>query len=320
MRILALLCFWVSLALVVSFCYGDDDKTVEVVGIGECADCSQHNFDTKLAFSGLRVTIDCKTPGGHFKTRGSGELDEEGKFKVSLPKDILDKESKLNEECYAQLHSSSYGPCPARDGLESSKILSQTIKPPSTNDNNDHNKHTFGLAKGKLKFSPITCASAFFWHHFHKKHPLCAPKTPEQAPQKPPPAPAPKKELPTPSPQKKPNPSKEKAPKKEPCPPKANKPPKKEVPKKKPCPPKPEIKPLPPSVPVYNKPPTPVYYKPKHPFFKHPFYKHPFYKHPFFKHLPPFPKIPYHPLFPKLKLPPFFDHPMFGKIPATQHP
>ncbi|XP_062082249.1 proline-rich protein 4-like [Humulus lupulus] len=310
----ALLCFWLALALVVSFCYGDDDKTVEVVGNGECADCAQHSFDTKLAYSGLRVTIDCKTPGRQFKTRGSGELDEEGKFKVSLPNEILNKEGKLNEECYAQLHSSSDGPCPAHDGLESSKILSQTIKATTNDNNNDHDKHTFGLAKGKLKFSPITCASAFFWHHFHKKHPLCPPKTSDKPPQKPPlPTPAPKKELPSPVPKKKPDPPKEKGPKKEPCPPKANKPPKKEVPKKEPCPPKPEIKPLPaPTVPVYNKPPVPVY-KPKHPFFKHPFYKH-----PFFKHLPPFPKFPYHPLFPKI--PPFFDHPMFGKTPSTQNP
>ncbi|PON55096.1 Proline-rich protein [Parasponia andersonii] len=291
----ALLCFWLSLASAVCLCYGDEKKTVEVVGIGECADCAQNNFEPKQAFSGLHVTIDCKTPDGQFKTRGSGELDEEGKFKVSLPHELV-KEGKLNEECYAQLHSSSAEPCPDHDGLESSKIVSKTIK---TDD-----KHTFGLP-GKLKFSPVTCASAFFWHHFRKNHPFFSPKTPE--PQKPLPPPAPKKELPSPVPKKEPNPPKAKAPKKE-FPP--------SVPKKNPCPPKIE-KPLPPPVPVITKPlppPVPVY-KPKHPFFKH----------PFFKHLPPFPKFPQHPLFPKL--PPFpgiyhkyFGHPKFGKVSVTQHP
>ena len=245
------------------------------------------------SLSGLHVTIDCKTSKGHFKTRGSGELDEEGKFKVSLPKEIL-KEGKLNEECYAQLHSSSAEPCPAHDGLESSKIVSQTIK---TND-----KHTLGLA-GKLKFSPVTCASAFFWHHFHKKHPFFSPKTPEpEVPKKPLPQPAPKKELPSPVPKKEPNPPNAKAPKKElPSP----------VPKKKPCP---IEKPHPNPVPVYKAPPVPVY-DPKHPFFKHPFHKH-----PFFKLLPPFPKIPQHPLFPKLPPFPWSFHPKFGKVPVTQHP
>lgn len=44
----------------VSFCYGDDppylppmvDQTVEVVGLGECADCKESNIKTSQAFSG----------------------------------------------------------------------------------------------------------------------------------------------------------------------------------------------------------------------------------------------------------------------------
>uniref|UniRef100_A0A2N9FKI4 Proline-rich protein n=1 Tax=Fagus sylvatica TaxID=28930 RepID=A0A2N9FKI4_FAGSY len=120
MRILPLLCFWVSLVFAASLCYGDD-KTVEVVGFGECADCEQSNIKTKHAFSGLRVTIDCKPENGHFKTRGVGELDEEGKFKVSVHHKIV-KDGQLNEECYAQLHSASAAPCPTHNGLESSKL------------------------------------------------------------------------------------------------------------------------------------------------------------------------------------------------------
>jgi hypothetical protein len=123
------------------------------------------------------VTIDCKPANGHFKTRAAGELDEEGKFEVSLPQEIVE-DGKLKEECYAQLHSASALPCPAHDGLQSSKVIFKSKA---------NGKHTFGLA-GKLKFSPVTCTSAFFWPYykhpplpklppFHKSHPVL-PKSP----------------------------------------------------------------------------------------------------------------------------------------------
>ena len=51
MRILPL-CFWATLLFTASFCYGDH-KTVEVVGLGECADCDQSNIKTKHAFTGM---------------------------------------------------------------------------------------------------------------------------------------------------------------------------------------------------------------------------------------------------------------------------
>ncbi|RVW96542.1 Proline-rich protein 2 [Vitis vinifera] len=226
----ALLCFWVSLLFSASFCHGSVQK-VEVVGIGECADCKQRNIKTSQAFSemegimtsitsswsplsfhiqnqyssgmkmacqklnrkanlkllpfrswpvrsilhvawfvfkymknviltpdGLRVTIDCKLANGEFKTRAVGELDEEGKFKVSLPEEIV-KDGELKEECFAQLHSASATPCPAHNGLESSKLILKTKV---------DGKHTFGPA-GKLKFSPATCTSAFLWPYY--KHP-----------------------------------------------------------------------------------------------------------------------------------------------------
>ena len=72
--------------------------------------------------AGLRVTIDCKPENGHLKTRGVGKLDEEGKFNLSIHCKIL-KDGKLSEECYAQLHSASAAPCPAHNGLESSKVV-----------------------------------------------------------------------------------------------------------------------------------------------------------------------------------------------------
>nr|POF02653.1 proline-rich protein 4 [Quercus suber] len=108
---------------------------------------------------GLRVTIDCKPENGHFKTRGVGKLDEEGKFKVFVHRKIV-KDEKLNEECYAQFHSVSTTPCPAYNGLESLKVVFKSKA---------KGKYTFGLA-GKLKFSPVTCASAFLRPHY--KNPL----------------------------------------------------------------------------------------------------------------------------------------------------
>ncbi|KAJ6386034.1 hypothetical protein OIU77_029071 [Salix suchowensis] len=149
----ALLCFHVSLVFAAAFCYADD-STVEVIGMGECADCAQSNVKTAHAFSGLKVTIDCKPGNGDFKTRGVGELDEEGKFRVSLPNDVV-KDGRLKEECYAQLHSASAAPCPVQNGIESSKIVFKS---------KTDEKHTFGLA-GKLKFSPATCTSAILWPH-----------------------------------------------------------------------------------------------------------------------------------------------------------
>ncbi|KAE8667366.1 hypothetical protein F3Y22_tig00112411pilonHSYRG00059 [Hibiscus syriacus] len=149
----ALVCCFLYL-FVVGFSNADG-KTVEVVGVGECADCAENNFETSKAFSGLRVNIDCKPKNGeYFNKRGSGELDKEGNFKVSLPEEMV-KDGELMEECYAQLHSVLDEPCPAHDGIESVKIVLK-----STSDE----KHNFGL-KGKLRFSPVTCASATFWHH-----------------------------------------------------------------------------------------------------------------------------------------------------------
>ncbi|XVE48908.1 hypothetical protein DITRI_Ditri01bG0039500 [Diplodiscus trichospermus] len=286
----ALVCFLASLLFVASFGDADGEKTVEVVGVGECADCAENNFETSQAFSGLRVTIDCKPENGEFKTRGSGVLDKEGNFRVSLPEDLV-KDGKLKEECYAQLHSASAAACPAHGGLESSKIVFK-----STSDG----KHKFGL-KGKLKFSPVTCASAFLWPH-HKyppfpkwNHPLPKfpplksfhhplPKLPPHPPLKsfhhhyPIFPPIYKKPLPPPIPVYKPPPVPVY---KKPLPP--------PVPIYKPPPVPVYTKPLPPPVPIYKPPPVPVYKKPLPP--PVPIYKPPVYKPPpvpvYTKPLPP---------------------------------
>ncbi|KAK3029018.1 hypothetical protein RJ639_040070, partial [Escallonia herrerae] len=137
-----------------SFCYGVD-KTVEVVGVGECADCKASNIKTSQALSGLRVTIECKTKKGELKTRAVGHLNGEGKFKVSLPQEFI-QDGKLKQECYAQLHSASATPCATHEGLEASKIVFQS---------KSDEKHTFST-KGKLKFSSAVCTSKFLWPYF----------------------------------------------------------------------------------------------------------------------------------------------------------
>ncbi|KAJ6409885.1 hypothetical protein OIU84_009384 [Salix udensis] len=229
----ALLCFHVSLVFAAAFCYADD-STVEVIGMGECADCAQSNVKTAHAFSGLKVTIDCKPGNGEFKTRGVGELDEEGKFRVSLPNDVV-KDGRLKEECYAQLHSASAAPCPVQNGLASSKIVFKS---------KTDEKHTFGLA-GKLKFSPATCTSAILWPPIYKKPlpPIYKPKPPVY-------------KLP-PVPIYKPKPTVYKFP---------------PVPIYKPKPPVYKFPPVPiykPKPPVYKFPPVPIY-KPKPPVYKFP--------------------------------------------------
>ncbi|XP_023730182.1 extensin [Lactuca sativa] len=237
-----------------SLCYGNA-KNVEVVGIGECADCKENNIDTIHAVSGLKVTIDCKLEDGKFKTRGVGKLNEEGHFKISLPQEIL-KDEKLGEECYVQLHNAANAPCAIHSGLEASKIsfLSKSDK-----------THTFGPT-GKLKFSSAVCTSAFFWPGY--KHPsIPKPSFPKDHPWlkkfghifKKPCPPLPPKILP-------PVPT---IPIKKPCPPPV--PVYKPTPKPEPPVYKPEPKPTPPvykpepkpTPPVYKPKPTPPVYKPK---------------------------------------------------------
>ncbi|XP_019165405.1 PREDICTED: proline-rich protein 4-like [Ipomoea nil] len=142
-----LLGFLLSLFLVVSFCYADD-KTVQVVGFGECGDCKENNIQTTQAFSELRVSIECKLENGEMRTRGMGKLDKDGKFEVSLPAEIVKHGGGgLKEECYAQLHTA---PCPAlHNAIEASKIVKTSS-----------GKQQGFEAAGKLKFSAAICTSS----------------------------------------------------------------------------------------------------------------------------------------------------------------
>lgn len=51
-------CFLIFFLLFAStFCHGSDLTTVEVVGVGECADCYKNNIKTNHAFSGSKFSL-----------------------------------------------------------------------------------------------------------------------------------------------------------------------------------------------------------------------------------------------------------------------
>ncbi|KAK9102707.1 hypothetical protein Sjap_019961 [Stephania japonica] len=59
--------------------------------------------------NGIRASschISCKVEDEQFKTRGFGEV-KEGKFKLALPKEIVDDKGQLKKECFVQLQSTS---------------------------------------------------------------------------------------------------------------------------------------------------------------------------------------------------------------------
>lgn len=279
-----LVCFWLlSLFFVVRGSNYENHRTVEVVGLGECGDCRQNNIKSSHAFSGLRVTVDCKSPHGHFRTRGVGALDEYGNFKVSLPQDMVE-DGELKEDCYAQLHSASAEPCPSHGN---SKIVTKSIS--------DDNKHTLMPAAGKLRFSSALCTSEFFWHFF--KHPnFPFPPKDKENPPLPPKNNYPKDPLPPVPVYKKPPTSTPSPVVKKPCPPKEKTP---STPSPVYKPPTPIYKPLPPPTPISEPPPT---------------------MPPYFKFFPPFPfKKPCPPL-PKMQPPKYFSyqHPWFGSWPPSR--
>ncbi|OVA06314.1 Pollen Ole e 1 allergen/extensin [Macleaya cordata] len=187
----AFLGFSVTLLLVVAFCYGDD-KIVDVVGIVECADCMQNNIKISDIFSELQVSIECKVADGdhQLKTIGVGQLDEEGKFKVTLPKEMVkDEDGHLMEECFAKLIPSagSNVPCPiATENVQ--EAYSKIILIKSKEEENNIKHYTYGTA-GKLAFSQLTCSKSSstssssssssssifknlkFFHHLKHHHP-----------------------------------------------------------------------------------------------------------------------------------------------------
>ncbi|XP_042011623.1 proline-rich protein 4-like isoform X5 [Salvia splendens] len=291
------------LLCLLTFC----NAAFEIAGSAQCADCELNNFKTAHAFSGLHVTIDCKVEK-EIKRVGKGELDADGKFKISLPKEII--VDVKNKHCFAQLHSAAT-PCP---GVGATQIVFKS---------QIDGKVTF-TPKEALTFSTALCTSKFLWpffeypplpktyswkkhwpqitipplkkHHWKKvwpkitiPHPIVKTLPPPVPIYKPKPKIPVVKPLPPSVPVYKPKP---KLPVVKPHPP--------SVPIYKPKPKIPVVKPLPPSVPVYKpKPKLPVV-KPHPP--SVPIYK-PKPKIPVVKPLPPSVPI-YNPKPPVKHLPP----------------
>ncbi|GAB4830449.1 hypothetical protein Ancab_020162 [Ancistrocladus abbreviatus] len=144
-----MMAFLLALSLAAASCIHDAQKAVEVIGTAECVDC-------------LGVTIDCKLANGAVKTRGSGLVDEEGNFRVSLPKEMTLMDGKLKEECFARLHSkasNSENPCPIHSAMdmEASKIILVLM---STMKSEKHCSESIFSPAGALKFLLETCTSS----------------------------------------------------------------------------------------------------------------------------------------------------------------
>ncbi|KAG5547774.1 hypothetical protein RHGRI_013459 [Rhododendron griersonianum] len=325
--------FWVFLVLAANCCCGENG-TVEVVG-------------------GLHVTIECKSENGKLKTRGGGELDQEGKFRVNLPSydEIAeDGGEKLNEDCFAQLHSASGAPCAIQNHQKDSKVVLKSEA---------NGKQVFGL-NGNLKISPITCTSAFLWPYFKYppllKFPFCSPPPlppqllppsrpvhtnppPPQPEASPPPPPSPVYNYPPPpavpvynnppptEPKGSPRPQPPPVPQPQPLPPPPiyNPPPPSPAPVYN-NPPSAQPKASPPPVPVHNKPaptPSPVYIEPIPPATPSPGYGQilpppsPVYKKP----IPP-PAVPVYtkPLPPPPTQKPKFTKPLLPPKPVIEKP
>ncbi|KAJ0974310.1 hypothetical protein J5N97_016275 [Dioscorea zingiberensis] len=239
-RVLVL--FVVALLCLISFisCSAVEKESevfAAVVGATQCLDCVERNIKLEHAFKGLKIVIKCKTNKQDYKIKATSELNQEGKFTVKLPTDIIGDSGELKTECFAQLHDASNTPCPHQNPLNPSNILLQS---------KDNAKLTYGTAS-KLPFSSSTCTSAFLiWHYFHDHHhPMYKKPTP----------------TPSPTPVYKPQP-----PEKKPCPPVYKKP--IYVPKYPPV----YKKPMPP---IYKKPHPKYGWPPMPPFSHH--HKHPFF-------------------------------------------
>ncbi|CAA0807670.1 Unknown protein [Striga hermonthica] len=142
------LTIWVFLFLSLSFCHGKD-STVKVFGQIHCANCIRHEFSSNRASSGLRLFIHCEDSGKtDTSIQGSGPVDEEGKFNITLSAHNTTKDGYSIDNCFTKLE----------------KCLLKTTQTASlefhtTNHNTAQEAHNTSII---LKFCPETCQSAFF--------------------------------------------------------------------------------------------------------------------------------------------------------------
>ncbi|CAI9765477.1 unnamed protein product [Fraxinus pennsylvanica] len=140
-----------SFLLTLTFCNGKN-MTVKIVGFIDCTDCIIQEFDSNRASLGLRVAISCKSTNGEMQTMGNGGVDREGNFNITLSNQISDDETTV-QGCLAKLHSASGAPCPIQTAQAASMKIIRS---------EDNGTQAVDVTQ-KLKFSPGTCQSAFFW-------------------------------------------------------------------------------------------------------------------------------------------------------------
>ncbi|KAL1563940.1 proline-rich protein 2-like isoform X2 [Salvia divinorum] len=123
--------------------------TFEVVGDMHCTDCINNRSSSRNSSQGFEVVITCNA--NEMRAWGNGGVDESGKFNVTLFAETQDDSGGDADGCYAKLQSRSGAPCHIQAAQPASvKIISNStinITRPTT----------------IIKFSPITCQSAFFW-------------------------------------------------------------------------------------------------------------------------------------------------------------
>ncbi|XP_047956663.1 proline-rich protein 4-like isoform X2 [Salvia hispanica] len=116
----------------------------EVVGAMHCSDC----INNRNSSQGFEVVIKCNA--NEMRAQGNGGVDESGKFNVTLSAETAG-DSDDTDGCYAKLQSRSGAPCHIQAAQTASlKMISNS---------------TINITRptAVVKFSPITCQSAFFW-------------------------------------------------------------------------------------------------------------------------------------------------------------
>ncbi|PIN12740.1 hypothetical protein CDL12_14648 [Handroanthus impetiginosus] len=146
-----LLCFGVLLLSFLSLCYGKN-VTIKVIGLMHCKDCMRTQFSSNQDSLGIDVLIRCKSRNKEMNTQGNGAIDREGKFNITLSTKITSDGNTI-DGCFAKLQSGSSTSCPIQSPQTASINLIS---------NEENATQVAKYSPTLLKFSPITCQSAFF--------------------------------------------------------------------------------------------------------------------------------------------------------------
>ncbi|KAL3515021.1 hypothetical protein ACH5RR_021923 [Cinchona calisaya] len=151
--------FFLTILLALNLCYGKNVQ-IHLFGSIEFTQCTTDVAKTwHPTSSGARLTIECKSPDGNFRTLGEGGVDGKGNFEINfLEAEILKDCTQKNNECFLKLHSSAAGaPCPVRKAKRILVMIFKSI---------DNVKQTSAIKKW-LKFSSNSCTAAIPWPFYN---------------------------------------------------------------------------------------------------------------------------------------------------------